>query len=79
MRSVQLIEKNTNDADRLQNGYQRTGDLITLPYVPIKSIEQSFATRIENVQPYSTPNWVGHITLQPSGDDWFETETPYNQ
>ena len=54
--------------------------LITLPYVPIKSIEQSFITRIENVQPYSTPNWVGHITLQPSGDDWFETETvlPFN-
>jgi len=75
MRSVQLVEKNTNDTDRLQNGYQRTGDLITLPYIPLKAIEQPFASRIENVQPYVVPNWLGHITLQPSGDDWFETET----
>ena len=32
MRSVNLIESNTTDVDRIQNGYQKTGDLITLPY-----------------------------------------------
>ena len=57
--AIHRVKKNTNDADRLQNGYQRTGDLITLPYIPLKAIEQPFASRIENVQPYVVPNWLG--------------------
>ena len=55
-------------------GYQKTGDLITVPYEEFSFIGQQFGTGIENVQPYSTPNWIGNITLIPSGDDWFETE-----
>ena len=75
MRNVTLKEVNITDADRISHGYQKTGDLITLPYTSVASIDQPFGTRIENVQPYSTPNWVGHVIIQPSGDDWFETET----
>ena len=75
MRSVKLIEKNTTDEDRLAAGYRKTGDLITLPYTTIVDIQQPYATNIENVQPYVVPNWVGHIKLSPSGDDWMETET----
>ena len=75
MRSVNLIEKFTNDADRTAQNYQRTGDLITLRYEEIALIDQTFGTRFENVQPYSSPNWIGNISLSPSGDDWFETES----
>ena len=76
MRSVKLIEANTTDELRADNGYQRTGDLITLPYQEMAFIANQKATGIENVQPYSTPSWIGNITLIPSGDDWFETEVP---
>jgi len=36
--------------------------------------ENSFATTLENVQPFLLASWVGTITLSPAGDEWFETE-----
>ena len=70
-----LVEVNTTDTQRTNAGYQKTGDLITLPY-DNKShfIEQPYATRVENVQTYLIHEWVGKINLSPSGDEWFETE-----
>ena len=37
-------------------------------------LDQPYATRVENLQPYLTASWVGLIELTPSGDEWFETE-----
>ena len=74
LRSADLIENVTTDAARTAAGYQRTGDLITLPYTSLSIIEQPYATRVENVQPYLVSQWVGQIELTPSGDEWFETE-----
>jgi hypothetical protein len=74
LRSVDLIENVTTDAARTAAGYQKTGDLITLPYTSESFIEQPYATRLENVQPFLLSQWVGLITLTPSGDEWFETE-----
>ena len=75
MRNVALTEINTTDTDRTNAGYQRTGDLITLPYTSSAFITQPYATRVENVQTYLIREWVGKITLDPAGDEWFETET----
>ena len=36
--------------------------------------EQRFATRVERVAPLLTSSWNGKITLDPFGDEWFETE-----
>ena len=36
--------------------------------------DQPYATRVENVQTYLIQEWVGKITLDPSGDEWFEQE-----
>ena len=55
MRQTELIETNTTDALRLSAGYQKTGDLITLPYDHVTLVDQPYATRIENVQPYINP------------------------
>ena len=74
MRQTELVEKNTTDALRLSAGYQKTGDLITLPYDHVTLVDQPYATRVENVQPYINANWVGQITLSPASDNWFETE-----
>ena len=62
------------DAIRTTNGYQKTGDLITLPYTQTTHTENPYATRTEKVQPVMTSQWVGLIQLTPSGDEWFETE-----
>ena len=74
MRQTELVEKNNTDALRTAAGYQKTGDLITLPYEHVTLVDQPYATRIENVQPYINANWVGQITLSPASDNWFETE-----
>ena len=75
MRLSDLTETATTDAARAAVGYQKTGDLITLPYTHATVVDQPYATRTENVQPYVVSQWVGQMTLSPATDNWFETET----
>ena len=63
------------DAIRTTNGYQKTGDLITLPYTEQTEIEQTFASTTVNLNPYDVISFVGQVTLTPNQDDWMETET----
>ena len=74
LRNAKLIEQATTDAARTAATYQKTGDLLTLPYTDVSFINQPYATRVENIQPYLLSSWVGIIELTPSGDEWFETE-----
>ena len=83
MDNTNLIESDSSlgsstamtDAIRTTNGYQKTGDLITLPYTEEIEIEQKYASTTVNLNPYDTISYVGHLTLDPDQDDWFETET----
>ena len=61
-------------ADRTEAGYQKTGDLITLPYTEVNVIQQPFATKTENLNPFFVFNWIGNIELDPSLDEWKETD-----
>ena len=74
MRAAELIEQATTDSARSTAGYQKTGDLITLPYTNTVMTENTFATSLENVQPFMRYSWVGQVVLSPEGDEWFETE-----
>ena len=74
MKAAKLIEKATTDAARTTAGYQKTGDLLTLPYTEKDFIIQPYATKPENIQSALIYEYVGKITLTPSGDEWFETE-----
>ncbi|SVA71939.1 uncharacterized protein METZ01_LOCUS124793, partial [marine metagenome] len=74
-KGIQLEEAAQDDATRAGVGYQRTGDLITLPYTEVLFQDMPYATRVERVTPLLHSNWVGTIELDPSGDEWFETET----
>ena len=60
-------------ADRTSAGYQKTGDLITLPYTETSVIEQPFATKTENLNPFFVFDWIGNIELDPPLDEWKET------
>ena len=72
MKGIKLIEENTTDSQRTGDGYQRTGDIVTLPYTEVVSIQQPFASRVENLNPVLTFTWTGVCQLEPSGDEWFE-------
>ena len=63
------------DAIRTTNGYQKTGDLITLPYTEITEIEQQYASTTVNLNPYDVISFTGQVVLTPDQDDWMETET----
>ena len=73
-KGIDLIEQSTTDGDRTARGYQRTGDLITLPYTSETVLEQPIATRLERVNPFLVASWTGTVTLTPSSDTWFETD-----
>jgi hypothetical protein len=74
MDNVNLVEKNQIDDDRTGDGYQLTGDIITLPYNSIEFIKQPFASRTENVNPFAVFTFLGTMALNPPSDDWFETD-----
>ena len=60
-------------ADRTAANYQKTGDLITLPYTETTYIDQPYATKTENLNPFMVFDWRGDIQLDPPVDEWKET------
>lgn len=75
MENVNVIEKNTNNAQRVANNYQIYGDLITLPVTGHKVlVDQPYGSRLENINPFAIFTWIGSAALSPSTDDWFEQQ-----
>jgi hypothetical protein len=77
--AVKLIEADSDgsiviDRDRVEANYQKTGDLITLPYTEATVVDQNFASKFINVNPFNVFTWVGTIDLSPATDEWKETE-----
>ncbi len=54
--------------------YQKTGDLITLPYTETAFITQDKASRHINVNPYHVFAFIGNVKLTPGTDVWNDTE-----
>lgn len=78
MQNINVIEKNTTDAQRASSNYKMYGDVITLPldaitpHVPL--VKQEYASRTEFVNPYAIFTFLGDVRLTPSSDDWFEVD-----
>lgn len=53
---------------------KKTGSLITLDYTEQELISQPYASRIENVNPFSIVNWSGTLTLNPASETWIDTK-----
>jgi hypothetical protein len=73
MYNVNLLEKYSTTALRTGANYQLTGDIITLPYTTTPLITQSYASRVENINPFAIFTFLGSVQLNPPTDDWFET------
>jgi hypothetical protein len=61
--SIVLSETNSNNL-------RLTGNTLTLNYTEIAHVNQSFASRIANVNPYGVISWSGNLVLNPSRDSW---------
>jgi len=61
-------------SDRTAAQYAKTGDLITLPYTEVTLIDQSYASKTVNVNPFGIFTWIGSVALTPQTDEWKETE-----
>jgi hypothetical protein len=72
---VELEEINSTDIARLADHYQKTGDLITLPYSTSAMVEQLIASSYLNVNPYAVFSFLGTIGLNPPNDEWKDTTT----
>lgn len=73
MENITLFEQATSTAQRSAAGYQVTGDVATLPYTSTTMIQQPYASRYENVNPFAVYAFIGHTDLNPSSDEWFDT------
>lgn len=72
-----LLEPNLNqrNALRIASNYQKTGDLYTLPYAPVKMLEQKKASKVSNVNPFAVFTFVGAVEIHPWSDEWRDTST----
>ena len=52
---------------------RRVGDVVCLNYDDTIFLENKFATRIVNVNPFAVVNWIGQVELNPATDTWIET------
>jgi hypothetical protein len=67
--NVPLIYNQTASSNVVRNQ-----GLISLPYTHELLISQPYASRVENVNPFNVFTFLGGIDLNPSSDDWVETE-----
>ena len=75
MTNVNLIEKNSNNTQRAASNYALYGDVITLPILshPVL-VKQQYGSRLENINPFAIFTFIGDVKINPSSDDWFETD-----
>ncbi len=59
--------------DQLDPNVQKTGNVVTLKYDSVDWLNQSFATRVENVNPFHVIEYNGLIRLKPNRDNWTRT------
>ena len=75
-RNVSLVE-NEPSSRKLAN-YRAYGKVYTLdldeeqPHVVL--VDQPFASKTENINPFAVATFLGVIKCNPSSDDWFETK-----
>lgn len=58
------------DFPLFDSNVQKTGESITLAYNQVDWLEQPFATRVENINPFNVISYRGAIALAPAQDTW---------
>jgi hypothetical protein len=69
---IELEEVFQSDAERNANMYAKSGPIVTLPYKNVMFVENKFATKTVNLQPFNVFVYDGSIKLNPEIDTWKE-------
>lgn len=70
-----LNEVYTREDERLNAGYKKSGDVVTLPYTNTVLLGNNFATKVLNPNPFVVLQYVGEASISPSIDQWYDTST----
>jgi hypothetical protein len=73
MSQTKIEESIPTQSSRSANRYQKTGDLITLPYTESTFITVSAATKYTSVCPGQATKFTGVIKLSPNLNEWKDT------
>lgn len=71
--SPQELDLNDENLILLDSSIQKTGRALTLAYNEVDWLEQPFATKVENVNPFNIVVYNGTVQLQPEVDSWTRT------
>jgi hypothetical protein len=71
--SPQELDLNDDSLILLDPAIQKTGRALTLAYNQVDWLEQPFATKVENVNPFNIVVYNGVVQLQPEVDSWTRT------
>lgn len=70
--SLFLEELNTREDQRFVSGYQKSGNIITLPYTSLNLLGNNFASKTLNPNPFVVLQYVGDASISPSIDQWYD-------
>ena len=74
---INLVEVNVREDQRAVSGYKKTGNVVTLPYSSLSMIQNSFASKTLNPNPFVVLQYVGDGEISPSIDHWYnQSEAP---
>lgn len=54
--------------------YAQSSKILTLPYSVVALVDQPYASRTENLNPFNLTNWLGTMKLDPESDTWVATQ-----
>jgi len=55
------------------SNYKRNGLLVSINYTETTLIDQPFSSKVVNVNPFNAVSFIGTILLDPSSDNWVDT------
>ena len=69
------VEDFSSNFTLLDDNVKKTGDLVTLNYSEVAwtNLEQNFATKKQQINPFGIANYNGFVKLTPSSDTWVRT------
>ena len=70
--SLNLKEVYTRQDQRSVAWYQKSGDIITLPYSKVKLLGNDFASKTINPNPFVVVQYVGDGSISPGIDQWYD-------
>ena len=67
------LNNNSGNFPLIDSNLQKTGRAVTLKYDEVGWLEQTFATTVENVNPFHVVVYTGNMVLDPTNDVWTRT------